>query len=131
MTSILVVDDDFAVRDALTMLLEDAGHAVSTAADGAAALEIIARERPDLVITDLYMPCLNGAELIARLQREQPSLPILIVSAGIRMTPPSGLPVIFKPFDVEQLLTTVALLVSLDGHEPDSVDDTGVPRWIA
>ena len=60
MQSILVVDDDPAIRDALALLLEEEGYVVHTAPDGLAALAVVARDSPDLVITDLYMPGLDG-----------------------------------------------------------------------
>jgi DNA-binding response OmpR family regulator len=110
--TILVVDDDPGIRDALALLLEDEGYVVLTAPDGLAALEAVARDSPDLVITDLYMPGLDGVGLIERLQSKWPDLPIFIVSAGIRASPPAGIPIVAKPFDAELLLATVALLLA-------------------
>ena len=111
MHTILVVDDDSAICDALALLLEDAGYVVRTVPDGLAALEVVARDVSDLVITDLYMPRLDGPRLIARLRSERPDLPIIVVSAGIRVSPPAGVPFVTKPFDAEHLLATVARLL--------------------
>jgi CheY-like chemotaxis protein len=111
MPSILVVDDDSAICDALASLLEDEGYGVRTAPDGLAALDAIAEDTPHLVITDLAMPGLDGIGLIARLQRERPSLPIIVLSAAIRVSPPAGVPFVAKPFDAESLLITVARLL--------------------
>jgi CheY-like chemotaxis protein len=110
--TILVVDDDSAIRDALTLLLEDEGYAVRAAPDGLTALEAIAPDPPDLVITDLYMPGLDGLGLIARLRSERPDLPIVVVSAAILVSPPAGVPFVAKPFDAEHLLTTVTRLLA-------------------
>jgi len=110
--SILVVDDDPGIRDALALLLEDEGYAVFAAPDGLAALEAVARDSPDLVITDLYMPGLDGSGLIARLRSERPDLPVIVVSAGIRVSPPDGVPFFAKPFDSEHLLAAVASLLA-------------------
>jgi two-component system response regulator MprA len=110
--SILVVDNDPGIRDALALLLEDAGYAVLAAPDGLAALEAVARDSPDLVITDLHMPGLDGGGLIARLRSERPDLPIIVVSAGIRVSPPAGTPFVAKPFDSEELLAIVASLLA-------------------
>ena len=85
---------------------------MQTAPDGLDALTVVARDSPDLVITDLYMPELDGAGLIARLRSERPDLPIIVVSAGIRVSPPDGVPVFAKPFDSEHLLATVASLLA-------------------
>jgi two-component system response regulator MprA len=110
--TILVVDDDPAIREALALLLEDEGYAVQTASDGLVALDAIAEDAPDLVITDLYMPKLDGTGLIARLRSEWADLTILVLSAGIRAAPPTGLPFVAKPFDAELLLATVARLLA-------------------
>jgi CheY-like chemotaxis protein len=111
--TILVVDDDSAIRDALALLLEDAGYVARTAPDGLAALDAIAEDAPDLVVTDLYMPGLGGTGLIERLRSERPDLPVVVLSAGIRASPPVGVPFVAKPFDAEELLKTVSrLLVS-------------------
>ncbi len=112
MQTILVVDDDPGIRDALALLLEDAGYAVLAAPDGLTALEVVARDRPDLVVTDLHMPGLDGTGLIARLRSERPDLPVIVLSAGIRVSPPVGTPFVAKPFDAEHLLATIASLLA-------------------
>jgi CheY-like chemotaxis protein len=111
MQTILVVDDDSAICEVLAVLLEDAGYGVRTAPDGLAALAAIAEDAPDLLITDLYMPRLDGTALIARVRRERPDLPILVLSAGIRAAPPAGVPFVAKPFRAEHVLATVARLL--------------------
>jgi DNA-binding response OmpR family regulator len=109
--TILVVDDDPAIRDALALLLEDEGYVVHTAPDGLAALEVVARDSLDLVITDLYMPGLDGPGLIAQMRCERSDLPIIVASAGIRVSPPAGVPFVTKPFDSEELLAIVTSLL--------------------
>jgi CheY-like chemotaxis protein len=110
--TILVVDDDSAICDTLALLLEDAGYMARSVPDGLAALDAITEDAPDLVITDLYMPGLDGPGLIARLQSERPDLPLIVLSAGIRASPQAGAPFIAKPFDAEHLLATVARLLA-------------------
>ena len=73
--TILVVDDEPAVRDLVSGLLEDEGYTVHTAPDGLAALETVAHDTRDLVLTNLSMPGLDGAGLIAQLRREWPTCP--------------------------------------------------------
>ena len=111
MSTVLVVDDDAATRVVLRMVLEKAGHEVVEAAHGAAALDIISPDLlPDIVMTDLTMPILNGKELIERL-RSAPrtaSIPIVVVSGNYdsaRSLQASGLveAVIDKPFDAADL----------------------------
>jgi CheY-like chemotaxis protein len=68
MAKILVADDNRANRQALSSWLENAGHEVSTAADGREAFAKAREERPDLVISDVLMPLMDGYELARRLR---------------------------------------------------------------
>jgi len=77
---ILIVDDEPAVVDALGALVGGWGFAVSTAYSGSVALEIAAREHPDLVVLDLAMPGLDGIDVCRRL-REWSRMPIVVLSA--------------------------------------------------
>jgi CheY-like chemotaxis protein len=82
MTSLIVVDDESLVTDFLTFLLEGEGYTVHAASNGKEALEVIAREQPALVITDLMMPVMPGLAL-ARTLRESSDfrdLPIILCS---------------------------------------------------
>jgi len=76
---VLVVDDEPAVRSLLTEALEIGGFSVVEAADGVAALEAVARWRPDLVILDLGLPRQGGIEVL-RLIRADGDLPVIVVS---------------------------------------------------
>ena len=115
-STILVVDDEPAIRDLVSVLLEDAGYTVCSAPDGLAAMEAVARESPDLVVTDLYMPRLDGLGLIAWLRREWPHLPIVVLSAALRVSPPPGVPFVPKPLDVQTLLAVIAGIVDGQQH---------------
>jgi CheY-like chemotaxis protein len=81
---ILVVDDEPDARFLLHYAFERAGHEVSEATDGAAALEAITASRPALVVTDMMMPTMGGAELIRRLRADPDTagIPILCVSGN-------------------------------------------------
>jgi CheY-like chemotaxis protein len=79
---IVLVDDDVAVRDSLGRILRRAGYDVEEAPNGAAALEACRRAEPDLVLTDLYMPGVDGIEAIIRLQSEFPGIRIIAMSGG-------------------------------------------------
>src|SRR3954452_5444259 len=84
MAHVLVVDDEASLRFILRLAFESAGHAVTEAGDGAAALEAVQAAKPDLVATDFMMPVMDGRELTSRLRAdpETPSLPILLVSSS-------------------------------------------------
>lgn len=78
---VLLVDDDELVRAGTAEMLTDAGYEVIEAASGAEALAIFeADSRIELLVTDQLMPGMNGAALIARVRRDAPRLPILLVT---------------------------------------------------
>jgi two-component system cell cycle sensor histidine kinase/response regulator CckA len=110
--TVLVVDDDDDVRDAVVLALESGGYTVMCAANGIDALEVI-REQTDivkLVITDLNMPVRGGEELIDDLAKAHPALPVVVVS-GYSSSESADLPpeVLFvpKPFSTKMLLACV------------------------
>jgi CheY-like chemotaxis protein len=78
--SILLVDDESNIRLVLGAILERAGFSVTTAEDGFAALRNIQQARPDLVITDLRMPNMNGFELLSVIRARFPELPTVAIS---------------------------------------------------
>jgi two-component system, cell cycle sensor histidine kinase and response regulator CckA len=110
---VLVVENDDAIRGLAARVLREAGHPVTTAANGDEALAAIAEEVPDLVLTDVVMPGLSGPSLVARVQQEHPELPVVYMSgytggAGEHRAMSPDVPFIAKPFSGEKLLATVA-----------------------
>lgn len=81
MAKILVVDDEAGIREYLAEALELSGHDVQVAADGQAALELLATTSFPLVLTDLKMPRVDGVELVRRLRADQPETEILVLTA--------------------------------------------------
>lgn len=81
MNDILVVDDDALTRSLISEWLTGAGYSVRQAEDGEAALAMLRAERTRLLITDMQMPRLSGAETLAVLRRELPGLPMIAMSA--------------------------------------------------
>lgn len=78
---ILVVDDDPTVSDVVRRYLERAGFRVSLCADGATALDLFARQRPDLVVLDLMLPGMDGLEVCRRLRVRAGEVPIVMLTA--------------------------------------------------
>ncbi len=78
---VLVVDDEPSARSGLEKLLQQDGYLVETAADGPAALDIAARWPPDVVVTDLKMPGMDGVELLGKLREQDADLPVVVVTA--------------------------------------------------
>ena len=110
--SVLVVDDEADMRDALGEALEDAGYRVFHAANGAEGLELLCDlAGPCAVILDLTMPVMNGIELY-RIMKETPALADIpvVVSTTDPSRAPKGVPLMKKPVSLESLLTTVAAL---------------------
>ena len=86
MSTILIVDDDTALRQALATALTDLGHRAAKAEDGAAALAWLARNKADAVLLDLRMPGMDGLEVLRRI-RERPDAPPVVVLTAV---PTSG-----------------------------------------
>ncbi len=78
---VLVVDDEASARSGLEKLLRQEGYAVDAAADGVEALEVAAERPPDVVVTDLKMPNMDGVTLLGKLREQDPSLPVIVVTA--------------------------------------------------
>jgi two-component system, cell cycle response regulator DivK len=115
---VLIVDDDPAILNMLDELLQDERYETLLATDGNEAVNIAQRERPDLILMDLMLPVMDGAEAIRRLKGdpETESIHIIAMSAGANLRMHADqLPadsVIGKPFDLNTLLAGVALHVS-------------------
>lgn len=114
---ILVVDDEPMVRALITRALTDDGYEVVAVADGRAALDAArgAAVGFDLIVTNSYMPGLNGPELIARVRQDFPTLPILhiddISHRRISQALPEDIPTVYKPFSVVTLRQAVRRLL--------------------
>jgi CheY-like chemotaxis protein len=126
MSVILVVDDDTAMRLLVRSILEIAGHEVIEAPHGSAALDLISFQRlPDVVVTDLTMPILDGKALIAQL-RSGPvtaTIPIVVVSGNLVeawVLKATGLveAVVSKPFVAANLAQCIRAVTSRQNRRP-------------
>jgi two-component system response regulator MprA len=124
-TTVLVVDDEPSVRDALERALKAQHYVVITAADGRRALEAIADERPELVLLDVLMPVMDGFEACRRLRELGDRTPVLMLTArdavGDRV---EGLDAgaddyVVKPFALEELLARCRALLRRSGVPGD------------
>src|SRR5688572_27709577 len=116
MAKILVVDDWPLNREFLVTLLRYAGHDVTAAADGAAAFTALEAARPDLVITDIVMPIMDGPELARRMAQHPDfsGVPIIFYTATYRVPEAQSLAaqcgittVLAKPSEPQQVLDAV------------------------
>jgi CheY-like chemotaxis protein len=88
MSHILVIEDDKFFSELLVELLKQDGHVVSLATDGAKALQLLSTQRPDLIITDILMPNMDGVELIMALAKQDNRIPVIAMSGGRRSISP-------------------------------------------
>ena len=124
MATILVVDDEQPLRDLLADVLELDGHRVLVAANGREALAIARRDRPDLVVSDVMMPLLNGVRLCQQLKDDPStaSVPVILMSSvGPRIVSGSRADAfVKKPFDLDEVEAIVRTLLLPDSR-PDAV----------
>lgn len=113
--TVLVVDDEPVLRAIVREILHEEGYAVIEAADGRVMLEIMTRERPDLVLMDVMMPGVDGREAYRQLRTrpEHRDVPVVMMSAAVRPhgLDPSIAGFMAKPFDLTQLVDMVASLI--------------------
>jgi CheY-like chemotaxis protein len=112
---ILVVDDDPGVRFLLRLLFESVGYEVTEAQHGVAALIRVKDALPDLVVTDITMPVMDGGQLIKRLKSDTrtAALPIVAISGhpGAKLAAQAADVVMSKPFNHASLLAAVGSLL--------------------
>jgi CheY-like chemotaxis protein len=113
LSRILVVDDEPDLRFLLRRIFEAAGHEVSEAGNGADALTVVRRSRPDLIVTDMMMPVMDGVELIRRLRGDPTmrDIPIVAVSGHGHLAAHADA-VVSKPFHPNALLAAVNALLA-------------------
>ena len=124
-TSILIVDDEPALREALTYSLSREGYAVSSAATSAEALARMDRQMPNFIVLDLGLPDADGLELCRRV-RSRSSVPILMLTArqsevdkivGLEM---GGDDYMTKPFSMRELLARIKAILRRSSQETDA-----------
>ena len=124
MARVLIIDDDELVRAALALLLQRGGHETLEVGDGYDARRFIDAYSPDLIITDILMPNMDGFELIREVRKEVPDLKVIAISAG---APIGGQKVpdlasrlgadcaLSKPIDQQDFLSSVNRLLEVAG----------------
>jgi two-component system, chemotaxis family, chemotaxis protein CheY len=118
MARVLIVDDVDVVTMALRMLLERAGYTVETAGDGNEAMSLVGLRPPDVAITDLWMPIMDGLALIRALRERFPAVAVIAMSGGSRQynqassldkaREAGATQLLMKPIDRRDLLIAVA-----------------------
>ncbi len=114
---ILFIDDDDDLRSMVAQGLETMGHRVTQADGGDAGMAMIAAQTPDLVIVDFAMPGQNGAEVVARIRTQHPTLPIVLATGfadtdAVERVLDAGTLLLRKPFRLAELQQMLARLLS-------------------
>lgn len=121
MAQVLIVDDLDELREFLCDLLTESGHTVVSATNGSEGVECARNSKFDLLITDIFMPEMDGIELIRLVSQLQPNVPIIAISAGDRRGRTDTLEfaedfgadrIFVKPFDVSKFLIAVNELLA-------------------
>jgi len=112
MGSVLIIDDEEDIRDALSMVLESAGYDVKVASNGNEAVELQRDEPADLIITDIIMPEKDGVSTIKEIRQEFPGIRIIAISGGGGAQPTEYVP---------DAITTTAYLAAAKDAGADRV----------
>jgi len=123
--TILVVDDESAVREMIKSTLESSGYAIITASDGSEAIATYFQHKESLkaIITDMMMPIMNGKVLVETIRKANPNIKILGMSGSIEMKVQEialnslDIAMLQKPFTVEQLLVSIDQLLQGDARK--------------
>ncbi len=111
--AVLVVDDDFPVLHSISRMIERLGYRAQGATNGGEALELVSRSVPNLILLDIAMPGMNGAEFLDELRPAHPDLPVVIVTGYPdsdlvhRAAQHAPVMLLTKPVDLAQLKRTL------------------------
>src|SRR5215469_16581824 len=127
--TILVADDDRAIRTVLNQALARLGHDVRMTGNAATLWRWIANGEGDLVITDVIMPDENGLDLIPRIKKLRPDLRVIVMSAqntlltAVKATERGAFEYLPKPFDLHELVNVVERALTTPHHEPATASE--------
>ena len=126
-TTVLVVDDEERIRSSLRGILTDEGFRVVATGDAPGVLDLIAREKPEVVLLDVWMPEVDGIELLRRIKHENPDTPVIMISGhaniqnAVAATRLGAADFLEKPFSVGGLLASLEHVMGRDSTGPHAV----------
>lgn len=110
---ILIVDDEHSIIESLTGILEDEGYAITAAHDAEEALSALSQHLPDLILLDIWMPGMDGIDLLKRIKEEWPFIPVVVMSGhgtietAVRATRLGAHDFLEKPLSYEQVILAI------------------------
>src|SRR6202158_3479175 len=119
-TTILIIEDEAKMRRLLELKLGEEGFAVHSAADAETGLQLLVREKPDLVVTDLRLPAMSGLEFLQAVKRVNAALPVVVmtaygtVEAAVEAMKMGASDFVTKPFSLAELVLVIRK--ELDSH---------------
>ena len=128
---IFIVDDDKSIRASLTDVLEDEDYQVASFASGKTMLKALARERPALILLDVWMGKEDGLEILDKIKEEYPALPVLMISGhgtieqAVTATKKGAVDFLEKPLSLDNVLARIAAVLQRDeqnGKPPEKVE---------
>ncbi len=117
MHKILVIEDDPTVRLVFSQFLANAGYDVLVAENGKLGMEMMEKHHPDLIVTDILMPTMDGLEILMEIRKRRDATPVIAISGGMRNLPISFLEqarlfgarhVFEKPVPLDVLLAAIS-----------------------
>jgi DNA-binding NtrC family response regulator len=117
-TKILIVDDEIDMAENIQLILDQAGHGTIVETERPKAMGLVEREQPDLVITDLRMPEVDGLTLVERIKASQPEIPVIVltgyasIDSAVEVMKRGANDYLSKPFSPEELLLRITKALS-------------------
>lgn len=135
--SVLIVEDDAAIRRGVTDALKFGGYATFEAADGESGLKTAMQVDCDLVLLDLGLPKLGGLEILREVRKARPTLPVIILTAmGNETDRVAGLKLgaddyVVKPFSLAELMARIEAVIRRSPERPQDVAEYAFPAGVA
>ncbi len=129
MSKILIIDDERDILDSLSSVLEDEGFTVVKAANGVEGLSVFAREQPDLVLLDVWMPEMDGLEVLSLIKKEAGHAVVIVISGhgtistAVEAVKMGAYDFLEKPLHVDKVLEVINRGLARDVRSPEPVDD--------
>jgi two-component system nitrogen regulation response regulator NtrX len=124
---ILVIDDEKSIRDSLRGVLEDEGYEVREAESGESALELVKKERFDVIFLDVWLPGIDGIEVLMKLKERDDSIPVIMISGhanietAVKATKIGAYDFLEKPLSSERVLLTIKNAIRQKKLEEENV----------